>query len=380
MSQEEIGADIERYFAELTDPRADNKRHLLLDMIIVAICGAICGAEGWEDVALFGRSKQAWFKRFLPLPHGIPSDDTFRRVFAVLDAQQFQDCFIDWVQAITQVIEGQIIPIDGKQLRRSHDNSLGKKAIHMVSAWAAENRVVLGQRKVDEKSNEISAIPELLDVLAVNGCIVTIDAMGCQTDIAAKIVEQQADYVLALKENQKNLYEAVLGLFAHPEEMAWVDIDYHKTVDKGHGRLEIRECWSTSDADYLHYIGTLSDWPGLKSLAMVRAERRIGHNNSIKYRLFISSLPSDAQRILHAVRTHWDIENKVHWVLDVVFREDDCRIRKGNGPQNFAVLRHIALNLLRQETSANLSVRAKRLRAGWDHDYLLDILAPSQMR
>ena len=374
MAQEAIPVGIGEHFAKLVDPRADNKRHLLMDMIIVAICAAICGAEGWEDVELFGRSKQNWFKTFLKLPHGIPSHDTFGRVFAVLDAQQFQACFMEWVQALNQLTKGQIVPIDGKQLRRSHDKSLGKKAIYMVSAWAAENRVVLGQRKVDDKSNEITAIPELLDILDVSGCIVTTDAIGCQTEIAAKIIEQEADYVLALKENQKHLYEAVLGLFAYPEEMAWVDIDYHKTINKGHGRLEIRECWTTSDTDYLHYIGALSDWSGLKSIAMVKAERRTNDVKSIKYRLFISSLASDAQQILSAVRTHWEIENKIHWVLDVVFREDDCRIRKGNGAQNFAVLRHIALNLLRQENSAKDSIRAKRLKAGWDHDYLLKVL------
>lgn len=374
MPQEAIPVSIGEHFAKLVDPRADNKRHLLMDMIIVAICAAICGAEGWEDVELFGRSKQNWFKTFLKLPHGIPSHDTFGRVFAVLDAQQFQACFMEWVQALNQLTKGQIVPIDGKQLRRSHDKSLGKKAIYMVSAWAAENRVVLGQRKVDDKSNEITAIPELLDILDVSGCIVTTDAIGCQTEIAAKIIEQEADYVLALKENQKHLYEAVLGLFAYPEEMAWVDIDYHKTINKGHGRLEIRECWTTSDTDYLHYIGALSDWSGLKSIAMVKAERRTNDVKSIKYRLFISSLASDAQQILSAVRTHWEIENKIHWVLDVVFREDDCRIRKGNGAQNFAVLRHIALNLLRQENSAKDSIRAKRLKAGWDHDYLLKVL------
>ena len=374
MPQEAIPVGIGEHFAKLVDPRADNKRHLLMDMIIVAICAAICGAEGWEDVELFGRSKQSWFKTFLKLPHGIPSHDTFGRVFAVLDAQQFQACFMEWVQALNQSTKGQIVPIDGKQLRRSHDKSLGKKAIYMVSAWAAENRVVLGQRKVDDKSNEITAIPELLDILDVSGCIVTTDAIGCQTEIAAKIIEQEADYVLALKENQKHLYEAVLGLFAYPAEMAWVDIDYHKTINKGHGRLEIRECWTTSDTDYLHYIGALSDWSGLKSIAMVKAERRTNDVKSIKYRLFISSLASDAQQILSAVRTHWEIENKIHWVLDVVFREDDCRIRKGNGAQNFAVLRHIALNLLRQENSAKDSIRAKRLKAGWDHDYLLKVL------
>ena len=373
MSSPPHGA-LSEHFSSLEDPRADNKRHLLLDMIVIVICAAICGADGWEDVELFGRSKQKWFETFLRLPHGIPSHDTFGRVFGLLDAEQFQRCFVQWIQAIHQITGGQVIPIDGKKLRRSHDRRLGKEGIYMVSAWASENGVVLGQYKVDDKSNEITAIPELLDMLEIAGCIVTTDAIACQREIAQKVVESDADYVLAVKENQKHLYQALHGLFAYPDEMARVDLDYDKTVDKDHGRLEIRECWTTSDADYLDYIAQLSEWKGLQSIAMVKSVRQIGSEQTTKFRYFISSLESDARLMLHAVRTHWEIENKVHWVLDLVFREDDCRIRKGNGAQNFAVFRHIALNLLRQEKTAKRSIRAKRLKAGWDHDYLLKVL------
>jgi predicted transposase YbfD/YdcC len=368
-------ATIAEHFSTLEDPRADNKRHLLLDMVTIAICGTVCGAEGWEDIELFGQSKQDWLRTFLTLPHGTPSHDTFGRVFALLDAELFQSCFIEWIQAIQELTQGQVIALDGKKLRRSHDKAIGKKAIHMVSAWASENRLVLGQCKVDDKSNEITAIPELLEVLEIAGCIVTVDAIGCQTKIAEKVIEKQADYVLPVKKNQKNLYETLHDLFAYPEEMAAVELDYHKTVDKGHGRIETRECWVTSDADYLAYIATLSEWKDLQSIAMVKSVRRIGEDKTVKCRYFISSLESYAKLMLHAVRTHWGIENKVHWVLDITFREDDCRIRKGNGAQNFAVLRHIALNLLRQETSVKRSIRAKRLKAALEHDYLLKVLA-----
>ncbi len=367
-------ATIIKHFSGLEEPRRDNKRHLLLDIIVIAICAAICGANGWTDVELFGHAKHEWFKGFLKLPHGIPSHDTFGRVFALLDAERFQRCFVEWIQAVEQRTQGQIIALDGKQLRRSHDKTLGKKAIYMVSAWASENGLVLGQRKVDDRSNEITAIPQLLDMLEVSGCIVTTDAMGCQIAIAEKAIENDADYVFVVKENQGRLFETIQGLFDDPDEMRWVDCDYHKTVDKDHGRIEIRQCWTTSDPEYLQYIASFADWRGLQSIAMIQAERRIGQDKSVKRRYFISSLESNAKQLLHAARTYWEIENKVHWVLDITFREDDCRVRKGNGPQNFAVLRHIALNLLRRESMAQCSIRAKRLKAGWDHDYLLKVL------
>jgi predicted transposase YbfD/YdcC len=373
MQQTPVGTIIE-HFSGLEEPRCDNKRHLLLDIIVIAICAAICGANSWTDVELFGHAKYEWFKGFLELPYGIPSHDTFGRVFALLDAERFQRCFVEWIQAVEQRTQGQIIALDGKQLRRSHDKTLGKKAIYMVSAWASENRLVLGQTKVDDRSNEITAIPHLLDMLEVSGCIVTTDAMGCQTAIAEKAIEKDADYVFVVKENQGRLFETIQELFDDPDEMRWVDCDYHKTVDKDHGRIEIRQCWTTSDPEYLQYIASFADWKGLQSMGMIQAERRIGEEKSVKQRYFISSLESNAKQLLHAARTYWEIENKVHWVLDITFREDDCRVRKGNGPQNFAVLRHIDLNLLRRESTAQCSIRAKRLKAGWDHDYLLKVL------
>lgn len=365
---------ITEHFSKLDDPRRYNRRHLLLDIIVIAICAAVCGADNWVDVENFGKAKYGWFKQFLELPHGIPSHDTFRRVFALLDAEQFEQCFVEWVGAANEVTEGQIVPVDGKTLRRSHDRTLGKKALHMVSAWASENRLALGQVKTDEKSNEITAIPQLLDVLDISGCIVTIDAMGCQKKIAKKIIDQGADYTLSVKENQKGLYDDIAELFDYAQEIDFVDCDYHKTVDKGHGRIEIRECWTISDPEYLVYIRNLSAWKDLQTIVMVKSERRIGQKSSTKVRYYISSSAGDAKQVLESVRGHWGIENKVHWVLDVAFREDDSRVRKGNGAQNFAILRRVALNLLKQEKTARCGIKAKRLKAGWDHDYLLKVL------
>lgn len=374
MEQEKQQGGIAEYFSGLEDPRWHNRRHKLLDIVVIAICAVICGADSWEDIELFGQAKEPWLKGFLELPHGIPSHDTFRRVFAVLDAEQFQTRFVEWIQAVDKLTKGQIVAIDGKTLRRSHDRSEGKKALQVVSAWASTNGLVLGQRRVDEESNEITAVPELLASLEIAGCIVTLDAIHCQRDTVETIIKKKADYVLPVKENQPRLLEALQGLFDDPAEMRWVDCDYHRTVDKGHGRMEVRECWSTSDPGYLSYIASLAEWPALQSIAMLQAERQLDDKRTVQRRYYISSLKNEAKLLLRAARTHWEIENKVHWVLDIAFREDDSRIRKDNGPENFAVLRHIALNLLRRETTSKGSLKGRRKKAGWDNDYLLKVL------
>lgn len=373
--EETLAPSITSFFSVLEDPRSDHtRRHKLIDIMTIAICGVICGADSWVELEQFGKSKEEWLKGFLELPNGIPSHDTFGRVFALLDAQQFRDCFLAWVQAVSAVTRGQVIAIDGKTLRRSHDKSLGKSAIHMVSAWASENRLVLGQTKVAEKSNEITAIPELLALLDISGCIVTIDAMGCQKEIARLIIEDSGDYVLALKENQSQLYREVKELF-EDEGLVASGGDFHETVNKGHGRLEHRRCWSIADQEYISYLNLKGEWRGLRSVAKVTGERRIGEKVSIESRYYISSLPGGAEQLLRAVREHWGIENSLHWVLDIAFREDESRVRKGHGPENLATMRHMALNLLRRETSSKGGVKARRLRAGWDETYLLKVLS-----
>jgi predicted transposase YbfD/YdcC len=376
--KDNVAASIEHHFINgLTEPRHERTReHKLLDILVIAICAVICGADNWEDVADFGRAKIEWLKTFLELPNGIPSHDTFNRVFAMLDPQQFQACFVSWITSVSEVIQGQVIALDGKVLRRSHDKGIGKAAIDMVSAWATANHLVLGQTKVDDKSNEITAIPELLRVLAVAGCIVTIDAMGCQTDIAEQIVDKEADYVLALKENQGRLYEDVKLLFKDLEDSGYkaYPYDYDKTVDKDHGRIEIRECWTISDVATLRYLRGSENWKKLTSVSRIRSQRSVGDEQSVEDRYHIASI-SGAKQILWAVRSHWGVENGVHWILDIAFDEDRCRVRKDHGPENFAVLRHIALNLLKQEKSCKRGIKGKRLLAGWKQDYLLKVLS-----
>ena len=370
-------ASIVRHFSTLTDPRRERcKRHKLLDIVVIAICAVVCGADNWVDVALFGRCKEKWFRTFLELPNGIPSHDTFGDVFARLNPKEFQRCFTGWVQAIAVLTQGQVVGIDGKTVRRSHDHGAGKKAIHMVNVWASASNLILSQEKVAEKSNEITAIPELLRLLEVRGCIVTIDAMGCQRNIAQQIVEQGGDYVLAVKENQPALCGEVRDLFQGAQKLGWegVPFTHHETAGKNHGRIEHRDCWAVDDPKALQYIEEAPKWAGLCSVAMVRAERRIGETVTVDTRYYISSLPADAQRILRATRTHWGIENSVHWILDMAFREDESRIRKDHGPENFALLRQIALNLLKQEHTIKHGVKAKRLTAGWDEAYLLKVL------
>jgi len=369
-------------FAELEDPRVNRtKLHKLLDIITIAICGVICGADGWTGIEKFGNAKLAWLQTFLELPNGIPSHDTFGRVFARLDPEGFQQCFLGWVQAVSEFTGGQVVAIDGKCLRRSHDKRLGKEAIHMVSAWATEAHLVLGQRKVDTKSNEITAIPALLKFLDITGCMVTIDAMGCQKSIATQIRDQQADYVLALKDNQPHLHEDVHNMFCWADNLAFAEIEHdtYREVNKGHGRIEIRECWTISDPTCVTIVDDAGEWEDLGTLIRVRAERRIGSEISHETRYYLSSLPPDtpdlAKTALAAVRKHWEIENGLHWVLDIGFREDESRIRQGHAAENMAVLRHIALNLLKQETSEHIGISNKRKLAGWDPNYLMKVLS-----
>jgi predicted transposase YbfD/YdcC len=373
---------LEAQFASLTDPRSEHtRRHKFIDIIIIAVLATIAQADGWTDIAEYGRTKEEWLRKYLELPNGIPSHDTFRRVFMHLDAQAFQQCFIDWVNAMHTLTAGQVVAIDGKCLRGTQDSYTGKPAIHMVSAWATADHMILGQRKVDAKSNEITAVPELLALLDVNGCIVSVDALNCQKKTARQIVTQGGDYLLALKDNQPHMHEDVRNLFAWAagSEFAQMRHDKHTTVGNAHGRIETRTCITISDPECLAMLGNAQAWDNLHTVVHVHAKRQIGSDVTTEDRYYLSSLPGDtpqlAARALDASRSHWGIENQLHWVLDVVFREDHSRARADNSGENLAVLRHFALNLLRRDTSSRLSVRARRLKAAWDDQYLLKLLA-----
>ena len=376
---EPIATSIQQHFGDLKDPRIDRcKCHQLLDILVIAICAIICGADDWVEVEAFGNAKLAWFKTFLALPHGIPSHDTFGRVFARLDPAQFQACFLRWIRALAELLPGEVVAVDGKELRRSLDRTAGKAAICLVSAWASEQHLVLGQVKVDEKSNEITAIPDLLDVLSLEGTVVTIDAAGCQTAIAQKVIEKGGDYVLALKDNQPNLAADVALLFqdAHRGGPDSPQTDQAERIEKGHGRIETRICTTIADPALLAPLRRSEEWVKLESLIEIRAQRQMDGETTTKVRYYLSSLDGNAKTALGVTRTHWSIENSMNWVLDVAFREDDSRVRKDFGPENLGILRRIALNLLKQETSLKVGVKAKRKAAGWDEAYLRQVLAP----
>ncbi len=372
-----VPSTFQDHFATLTDPRcpaAPNSRHLLMDILIIAVCAVISGAEGWEDIEEYGKSQVEWLTTILDLPHGIPGHDTFRRVLSQVDPEELTQCFIAWTNALSEASKGDIVSIDGKTLRHSFDRATATAAIHMVSAWASANRLVLGQLKVEEKSNEITAIPRLLQLLNLEGAVVTIDAMGCQKAIAKTITEQGADYVLALKDNHPTLAEAVTRLFNEARDTGFAALahTYHETVDGDHGRIETRRYWLTSEITTLE---AQDAWANLQSVGMVESRREIGDTVQIDRRYFLTSLPAQGVRFSQAVRQHWGIENSLHWVLDVSFDEDACRLRKDKGAQTFAVLRHIALNLLRREPHHKRGIKARRKRAGWDRGYLLQVLA-----
>jgi predicted transposase YbfD/YdcC len=367
------------HFAELEDPRQRiNRQHRFIDILVITICAAICGADDWVSVEEFGSSKEEWFATFLELPNGIPSHDTFWRVFRSLDPEQFERCFMKWMASVFELTDHQVIAIDGKQLRRSFDAQAGKAAIQMVGAWASENNLALGQVKVDSKSNEITAIPELLEALDISNCTVTIDAMGCQTEIAETILENGGDYLLALKENHPLLYEDVELLFDDLDESDMSAYAYQEgsSVDKDHGRFEVRKAWKIDDAEVLAALRNTEKWPGLTSIVKIQSERYLPDSSSIQVRYYLSSSSANAQRFLEMTRAHWSIENSLHWVLDIAFREDESRLRKDNGAENFAIIRRIALNLLKQETTLRVGIKNKRLKAGWDHRFLLKTLRP----
>jgi predicted transposase YbfD/YdcC len=363
------------YFKDLRDPRREtrNKRHVLIDIVVIALCALIAGCESAVEMEEYGRRKEAWLRRFLALPHGIPSHDTFSRVLAALDARQFHACFVAWVNALHEVTAGEVVPIDGKTLRRSFDQAQGVPALHLVSAWASANRLVLGQVAVDEKSNEITAIPKLLEILELQGALVTLDAMGCQKEVAAAIRARGADYVLAVKDNQPHLYEDLAEHFVDVVDRA-AELprrQRHHTKEKSRGRLEERYYYSTPVPEDLR---GREAWADLRSVGWVLSITTRGGRESAEVRAYISSLRVDAKELARAVRSHWGIENGQHWVLDVVFNEDQARARAGNEAENLALLRRMALNLLNKEGTKLSSLKVKRRAAGWDDDLMLRIL------
>ena len=359
-------------FGDMPDPRLDRKKlHKLSDIIISAILSVICGAESWVDVEDFGEARYSWLKDFLELPNGVPSHDTFNRVFSLISPEEFEKRFVEWVSLVSGKINGHIA-IDGKVLRGSGNRRKNKEPLCIVSAWAAELDLVLAHTQVSKKSNEITAIPKLLDMLSIKGCIVSIDAMGCQKEIASQINEQEGDYVLAVKGNQGGLHAEMINFFEQAEaiDFEYVKHDRHKSYEENRGRKEERILYVTDDIDWLPMK---DQWKGLKSLVCLISLRELEGKKTTEKRYYISSLPPNAQQHAKAVRNHWGIENKQHWILDVGFNEDKCRIRDKISGKNFATLRRLALNLLKQEKT-KAGIKRKRLRAGWDNNYLAKVI------
>jgi len=362
------------HFRRIPDPRVRRtRRHALVDVLVITLCAVICSADDWVSIAQFGRAKRKWFRRFLTLRHGIPSHDTFGRVFAALDPETIQAAFLAWVETVADLLPGEVIAVDGKTLRRTFDTVSAKAAIHLVSAWATQQGLCLGQMQTDAKSNEITVIPRLLEVLALAGRVVTIDAMGGQTDIARTIQAKGGEYVLSLKGNQTRLHEDIVTFFADAQARDCRDLAHTtaETVDGDHGRIEVRRAWATDD---LSWLTDRRRWAGLRSVLRVDSERTVGTHTTRESRFFISSLAPDAAHLARIVRGHWAIENGLHWVLDVAMRQDHTRIRTGHAPENLAILQHLALNRLKQERTEKLGVENKRLLSGWDHDYLLRVI------
>ena len=355
------------FFEDLEDPRREKcKKHLLLDIIAISVCGVICGADSWDEIEDYGKVKYDWLSSFLLLPNGIPSHDTFNRVFSNLSPEKFEVCFGKWVSSISNLLEGEVVAIDGKTIRGAKVN--GTSPIHMVSAWACESNLVLGQVKTEEKSNEITAIPNLIESLALEGSTVTIDAMGCQTEITQKIVDAQADYVLAAKANQPELLQNIVDEFRFNK-----NFDRSTDIDYGHGRIETRTCTVISDFIHMEHLEKWSNLNAVVRIESVREFKATG-NHETATRYYISSLKQNAEKLQQVVRNHWAIENKLHWTLDVAFGEDYDRKRKGNASQNFSLINKIALNLTNKEKTCKLGIKSKRKKAGWDNKYLETLL------
>lgn len=372
-----MDATLLSHFSNLPDPRVDRTKHYpLIEILFLVISATLSGCEGWKAIKEFGDIKLNWLKQFLPFNSGIPVDDTIARVMRKLDTKAFQTCFISWMQGIEEKTTGDVVAIDGKTLRRSHDRSSNKSAIHMVSAWSSANGIVMGQEKTAEKSNEITAIPKLLEVLALKGCIVTIDAMGCQSEIAKSIIAKEADYLLALKGNQGKFSAEVKTFFesALTNNFSEIQYEFHEEFNTGHGRIEHRQCWVIDPYLYRESFSDLKKWLDLKSIIMIKSYRELGDKKTEELRFFISSCDQDAKHLMSVVRKHWSIENSLHWVLDVSFREDESRIRAGSSPENFAVMRHIAINIIKSDKSISASVKSKIARAGFSDEYRSDLI------